>query len=133
MLCVLFVYMIRLQPISTRTDTLFPYTTLFRSNAGVLPARTRRSGTGPARPRPGERDAQRRLAAGARGRRGGTAQQLLALAAVLLQPRPGSAQVVHPTDVRAAHRERVAGVGPRPGHGAPRHHDVQPRWRPDYV
>src|SRR3546814_10718381 len=74
MLCVLFVYMIRLQPISTRTDTLFPYTTLFRSNAGVLPARTRRSGTGPARPRPGERDAQRRLAASARGRRGGTAR-----------------------------------------------------------
>src|SRR3546814_12205650 len=65
------------------------------------------SDLGPARPRPGERDAQRRLAAGARGRRGGTAQQLLALAAVLLQPRPGSAQVVHPTDVRAAHRERV--------------------------
>ncbi len=102
-------------------------------DAGVLPARTRRGGTGPARPGPGERDAQRRLAAGARGRRGGTAQQLLALAAVLLQPRPGSAQVVHPTDVRAARGEPVAGVGPRPGHGAPRHHDVQPRWRPDHL
>src|SRR3546814_9029325 len=28
--------MIRRPPRSTRTDTLFPYTTLFRSNAGVL-------------------------------------------------------------------------------------------------
>src|SRR3546814_4890024 len=31
--------MIRLPPRSTRTDTLFPYTTLFRSAAGVGPAR----------------------------------------------------------------------------------------------
>src|SRR3546814_4845675 len=30
-LCVLFFFMIRRPPISTRTDTLFPYTTLFRS------------------------------------------------------------------------------------------------------
>jgi hypothetical protein len=29
--------------------------------------------------------------------------------------------------------ERVASMGPRPRHGAPRHHDVQSRWRPDYV
>src|SRR3546814_15561514 len=30
--------MIRRPPISTRTDTLFPYTTLFRSRVRVLPA-----------------------------------------------------------------------------------------------
>src|SRR3546814_1219692 len=30
--------MIRRPPRSTRTDTLFPYTTLFRSAAGALPA-----------------------------------------------------------------------------------------------
>src|SRR3546814_6356949 len=30
--------MIRLPPRSTRTDTLFPYTTLFRSNAGAAKA-----------------------------------------------------------------------------------------------
>src|SRR3546814_1613365 len=29
--------MIRRPPISTRTDTLFPDTTLFRSNGGILP------------------------------------------------------------------------------------------------
>src|SRR3546814_20331726 len=34
--------MIRRPPRSTRTDTLFPYTTLFRS-AGRLPSQTRRS------------------------------------------------------------------------------------------
>src|SRR3546814_10576877 len=28
--------MIRLPPVSTRTDTLFPYTTLFRSDSGLL-------------------------------------------------------------------------------------------------
>ena len=56
-------------------------------HAGVLPTRARRGGTGSARPGPRERDAQRRPAAGARGRRGGAAQQLPALAAVLLQPR----------------------------------------------
>src|SRR3546814_19906186 len=32
--CVVFVLMIRRPPISTRTDTLFPYTTLFRSDLG---------------------------------------------------------------------------------------------------
>src|SRR3546814_15072455 len=30
--------MVRRPPISTRTDTLFPYTTLFRSHVGQLPA-----------------------------------------------------------------------------------------------
>src|SRR3546814_11379799 len=36
----IFFLMIRLRPISTRTDTLFPYTTLFRSSA------TPRTGSG---------------------------------------------------------------------------------------
>src|SRR3546814_14813709 len=35
MLLVLFVLMIRRPPRSTRTDTLFPYTTLFRSGVAV--------------------------------------------------------------------------------------------------
>src|SRR3546814_1129446 len=34
--CVFFVLMIRRPPRSTRTDTLFPYTTLFRSRRPVL-------------------------------------------------------------------------------------------------
>src|SRR3546814_5797563 len=44
--------MLRRPPISTRTDTLFPYTTLFRSSAARLRARGRRSGVacGPAGP-----------------------------------------------------------------------------------
>src|SRR3546814_3660065 len=37
MFCVFFFLMIRLPPRATRTDTLFPYTTLFRS---ALPPRT---------------------------------------------------------------------------------------------
>src|SRR3546814_10857004 len=40
----LFFLMIRRPPRSTRTDTLFPYTTLFRSSAGA------RSTSGPSRP-----------------------------------------------------------------------------------
>src|SRR3546814_9561906 len=35
MLCCFFFLMIRRPPISTRTDTLFPYTTLFRSTNGA--------------------------------------------------------------------------------------------------
>src|SRR3546814_948667 len=35
--------MIRRPPRSTRTDTLFPYTTLFRSRTGRAPLRVRRS------------------------------------------------------------------------------------------
>src|SRR3546814_2288508 len=35
MLCLFFFLMIRRPPRSTRTDTLFPYTTLFRSAGGV--------------------------------------------------------------------------------------------------
>src|SRR3546814_13481658 len=42
-LCSFFFLMIRLPPRSTRTDTLFPYTTLFRS---LLPARGERRGRG---------------------------------------------------------------------------------------
>src|SRR3546814_12855912 len=34
--------MIRRPPRSTRTDTLFPYTTLFRSNSGILLRQSRR-------------------------------------------------------------------------------------------
>src|SRR3546814_12281262 len=34
--CVFFFFMIRLPPRSTRTDTLFPYTTLFRSALDLL-------------------------------------------------------------------------------------------------
>src|SRR3546814_18280156 len=46
--------MIRRPPRSTRTDTLFPYTTLFRSGGGRRPRRRRaRPRAGPqARPRP---------------------------------------------------------------------------------
>src|SRR3546814_20429270 len=36
--------MIRRPPRSTRTDTLFPYTTLFRSSGGPSPARARGGG-----------------------------------------------------------------------------------------
>src|SRR3546814_7137648 len=38
--------MIRRPPRSTRTDTLFPYTTLFRSLAGQVPALRRPDGVG---------------------------------------------------------------------------------------
>src|SRR3546814_8292594 len=37
--CFFFFLMIRRPPRSTRTDTLFPYTTLFRSNQGAAPRR----------------------------------------------------------------------------------------------
>src|SRR3546814_4746371 len=47
---VLFVLRIRRPPRSTRTDTLFPYTTLFRSPACALPLR---GGERPSRERPG--------------------------------------------------------------------------------
>src|SRR3546814_3191599 len=38
-MCFFFFLMIRRPPRSTRTDTLFPYTTLFRSRRGGRPAR----------------------------------------------------------------------------------------------
>src|SRR3546814_15390533 len=63
---VLFFLMIRRPPRSTRTDTLFPYTTLFRSPArGTLrtPGRRRRAGAGcahqPSCLRPGNRPGDR--------------------------------------------------------------------------
>src|SRR3546814_7949109 len=37
--------MIRRPPRSTRTDTLFPYTTLFRSDLGLIPLRQQRDET----------------------------------------------------------------------------------------
>src|SRR3546814_2358470 len=40
-LYIFFFLMIRRPPRSTRTDTLFPYTTLFRSRAGADPRRSR--------------------------------------------------------------------------------------------
>src|SRR3546814_17601351 len=36
--CHIFVLMIRRPPRATRTDTLFPYTTLFRTNSAATPA-----------------------------------------------------------------------------------------------
>src|SRR3546814_7806431 len=49
--------MIRRPPRSTRTDTLFPYTTLFRSYRQALPALCRRVGAEGDRPsRSGDRD-----------------------------------------------------------------------------
>src|SRR3546814_13856109 len=43
LLILFFFLMIRLPPISTRTDTLFPYTTLFRSDRELRDAEKRRS------------------------------------------------------------------------------------------
>src|SRR3546814_20557896 len=44
-LFVIFFLMIRRPPRSTRTDTLFPYTTLFRSTGRAAPVRARTLGT----------------------------------------------------------------------------------------
>src|SRR3546814_10953801 len=44
MLCIFFFLMIRRPPRSTRTDTLFPYTTLFRSDAHRRDAGQRHGG-----------------------------------------------------------------------------------------
>src|SRR3546814_7460046 len=46
----LFVFMIRRPPRSTRTDTLFPYTTLFRSAAPEAPAARSTRPRAPTRP-----------------------------------------------------------------------------------
>src|SRR3546814_2090079 len=69
--------MIRRPPRSTRTDTLFPYTTLFRSPFPARPALRRpdgprrgaAGGDRPARSRSAHRRAGRRMAAPARRRR----------------------------------------------------------------
>src|SRR3546814_15679548 len=65
-ICLFCILMIRRPPRATRTDTLFPYTTLFRSGAGpaangAVPARARghpgrAGGPGPAPARPGRVD-----------------------------------------------------------------------------
>src|SRR3546814_7518668 len=54
-----FFLMIRRPPRSTRTDTLFPYTTLFRS-AALAPARHRAPGQRGLRHRPADRGGRRR-------------------------------------------------------------------------
>src|SRR3546814_20501655 len=66
LLCVIFFcLMIRRPPRSTRTDTLFPYTTLFRSGlmtatilGGIAPAHAQRGEDGGWRGRGGERSAR---------------------------------------------------------------------------
>src|SRR3546814_14699780 len=62
-----FFLMIRRPPRSTRTDTLFPYTTLFRSVRGQLPALLPPRPAADRRARPGDRPSEkarvRRLAA----------------------------------------------------------------------
>ncbi|MPM83455.1 hypothetical protein SDC9_130519 [bioreactor metagenome] len=101
--------------------------------AGVLPARPRPGPARCARPAARQRDAQRRPAAGARGRRGGAAEQLSALAAVRVRSGCRQAPVVHPAHVRATCGEPGAGLGPQPGHGASGHHVLQPRRRADHL
>ena len=101
--------------------------------AGLLPARARPGAARRPRPATGQRHAQRRPAAGARGRRSGAAQQLPALAAVRVRPGRRQAPVVHATDVRAARGEPRAGVGPQPGHRQSGHHVLQPRRRADHL
>src|SRR3546814_11583780 len=58
---VVFFLMIRRPPRSTRTDTLFPYTTLFRSRYRAFPHRARDSGDGACRPYPAGGEYARRL------------------------------------------------------------------------
>src|SRR3546814_8753397 len=60
-----FVLMIRRPPRSTRTDTLFPYTTLFRSQGGQLADRT---GGGGGRLRPADQPVDHRGAGAERHR-----------------------------------------------------------------
>src|SRR3546814_3353664 len=75
--------MLRRPPRSTRTDTLFPYTTLFRSN----PRRTIVPGDLPAR--------RQEDPPGALGRRGGTVQPVECQGPPL-GPRPGRLLVDYP-------------------------------------
>src|SRR6056297_1724687 len=73
--------MIRRPPRSTRTDTLFPYTTLFRSRAAWLraaPSGSARGPAGPGSPRPARRaPAPSRRTRGPLGSRGGSRCGLL--------------------------------------------------------
>src|SRR3546814_6834551 len=64
MCCLFFFLMIRRPPRSTRTDTLFPYTTLFRSAQWRGRRQGRPVGHGRAHPRSGARTGRRALAAG---------------------------------------------------------------------
>src|SRR3546814_5278504 len=84
-ICIVFFLMIRRPPRSTRTDTLFPYTTLFRSPCAARPAVPAAQG-----------DVLRRLA--------GTAQ-ICAVAHPRLVPSRG-APADHPGVRRVARRRR---------------------------
>src|SRR3546814_12116330 len=65
--CHFFFLMIRRPPISTRTDTLFPYTTLFRSAQSLLAAdQAAFGGAPPFAHRGDEQDGHRMLRAGDR-------------------------------------------------------------------
>src|SRR3546814_5748626 len=83
----MFFVMIRRSPISTRTDTLFPYTTLFRSRTGLRrrpqprrgrrhPSMPRRDGQGAPVPCQGEA-AQRGPGPGRRDRRAGGREAMI--------------------------------------------------------
>src|SRR3546814_17587523 len=100
--------MIRRPPRSTRTDTLFPYTTLFRSGAQALPRRHAYPRTGAARTARRRRAAPRTLARARGGR---------AAAAPLLPLRPAAADR---GDRRSARRPAAAfSLAPRAPRGAP--------------
>src|SRR3546814_19168307 len=92
--------MIRRPPRSTRTDTLFPYTTLFRSQADVLAILVAVADDQPARARERQQRHQLGLAAGL---------QAEALARVRGQ-RAGDAAVL--VDLDRVHRGIAAGVVP---------------------
>src|SRR3546814_5019582 len=81
-LCMFFFLMIRRPPRSTRTDTLFPYTTLFRSGLSsdddVFPARRPRRDADRAdrdRIEGGARSVHRRAAQRRRARQGGRSEE----------------------------------------------------------
>src|SRR3546814_10974000 len=94
--------MIRRPPRSTRTDTLFPYTTLFRS----LARRRRGAALGPARPEHG-----RRGPAGPRTRtRAGRGAR---------PPRPTHATAMTPANVLNASLDTLALQHPTTDHRAP--------------
>src|SRR3546814_12816670 len=102
--------MIRRPPRSTRTDTLFPYTTLFRSVLDALAARAARRRLQPVpRPRPGGRSGG--FAAPDRGRRARGQPSLPSLPA----PPRLRGRAAH----GAAHRRRAMGDD----------HHVAPPWR----
>src|SRR3546814_19810250 len=95
-----FFLMIRRPPRSTRTDTLFPYTTLFRSHPAPgrrtppTTARRRRRRHGRSGRRAGWRRPARRGPRSPRGRPvpGGAARRAIALPAAVLDQRCGAGQ-----------------------------------------